>query len=277
MLSEPFVLMLLPALLIFTGMVIGFVLWSWARGIDEQVVEDLNDQIRSLRNKIQNEMYFDTGIEQEAYLTLQTENESLRTEMNGLRQDYQSCLTELNELKSCIKMLESDLDRSEATVRSLRDLVPQQAVSPVKLSDMMPQLQIHVPQLSLSAADSIIKNVKEPVLVESEGFEELVNERGLDLEYGGRVERDDALGLVYIDPPMIRDNLQLISGIASKLEQQLNQFGVYSFQQIGLWTESNIDQFSNLLDTFKDRIERDDWVSQANRLYQKGREMRRAA
>ncbi len=49
---EPFLLMLMPALLIFVGMVMGFVLWSWARGIDQQVVDDLQSQIDQLRKEV---------------------------------------------------------------------------------------------------------------------------------------------------------------------------------------------------------------------------------
>ncbi len=98
-----------------------------------------------------------------------------------------------------------------------------------------------------------------------------------DIEYGGEVSQDENLGMVYTRPPMFNDNLQLISGIASKLENQLNDYGVYTFQQIMLWSDHNIEQFSSLLDTFQDRIQRDDWVGQAEVFYKKARQIRNAA
>jgi len=58
----------------------------------------------------------------------------------------------------------------------------------------------------------------------------------------------------------------LISGIGPKLERLLNKNGVYYFWQLAGWTEQDIDVMDERLDTFKGRIGRDDWVSQAKQL-----------
>ena len=43
------------------------------------------------------------------------------------------------------------------------------------------------------------------------------------------------------------------------------------------WKEENIREFSTLLAFFKDRIDRDDWIGQAGKLYrQKQREQKAA-
>jgi len=63
-----------------------------------------------------------------------------------------------------------------------------------------------------------------------------------------------------------KDDLRLISGIGPKLERLLNKNGVYYFWQVAEWSRQDIDVMDQRLDTFKGRIERDDWVSQARQL-----------
>jgi len=63
-----------------------------------------------------------------------------------------------------------------------------------------------------------------------------------------------------------KDDLKRISGIGGKLEQLLNDTGIYYFWQIATWTQHDIEYIDQRLDTFKGRIVRDGWISQANRL-----------
>ncbi|GLQ34782.1 hypothetical protein GCM10007939_10650 [Amylibacter marinus] len=58
------------------------------------------------------------------------------------------------------------------------------------------------------------------------------------------------------------DDLKKISGIGPKLEQTLNDIGVYQFAQIASWGGSDIAVVDAQL-RFKGRVERDDWVNQA--------------
>ncbi len=98
-----------------------------------------------------------------------------------------------------------------------------------------------------------------------------------DHEYGGRTRAHDSRGVIYVDEPESRDDLKRIYGIAEVLEKRLNDFGVYTFKQIMEWEEENIQEFSMLLEFFKDRIDRDDWIGQARKLYrQKQREQKAA-
>ena len=63
-----------------------------------------------------------------------------------------------------------------------------------------------------------------------------------------------------------KDKLQDISGIGPKLEQTLNQLSIYYYWQIAAWDKRDISAIDANLDTFRGRIERDDWVRQARRL-----------
>ena len=92
------------------------------------------------------------------------------------------------------------------------------------------------------------------------------NESTFDPDYGGRVRRDSARGIVFTEAPESRDDLKRISGIATVLESRLNDFGIYTFKQIIQWKPGEIEEFSRLL-AFRDRIERDDWQGQARYFY----------
>ncbi len=60
-----------------------------------------------------------------------------------------------------------------------------------------------------------------------------------------------------------KDDLKLIFGIGPVLERLLNEQGIYFFRDIGTWAEKDIRHYDHLLEDFRGRIERDDWVSGA--------------
>ena len=62
-----------------------------------------------------------------------------------------------------------------------------------------------------------------------------------------------------------KDDLRLISGIGPKFERLLNENGIFYFWQIANWTDSDREFIEARLDTFRGRIGRDGWVSQADR------------
>jgi len=62
-----------------------------------------------------------------------------------------------------------------------------------------------------------------------------------------------------------KDNLMRIKGIGVKIEESLNQIGIYHFDQIAAWDAENIDWADSSLG-FPGRAKREAWVSQANAL-----------
>lgn len=53
------------------------------------------------------------------------------------------------------------------------------------------------------------------------------------------------------------------------MENTLNELGVASFKQLGRLTEDDKQRISDALQGFPRGIERDNWVPQARKLYQK--------
>ncbi len=148
-----------------------------------------------------------------------------------------SALDHLNAKNVEIEQLETQLGTTNETVRQLRDrLVATTTTEPKKTDSQI---------LSLSHARTTV-----------------------DHEYGGNTRLDEIRGIVFTERPQIVDNLKLISGVAEVLEGKLNAYGVYTFRQIMEWNSTNIEEFKQLLPSFKDRIVREDWIGQAGHLYE---------
>jgi predicted flap endonuclease-1-like 5' DNA nuclease len=62
-----------------------------------------------------------------------------------------------------------------------------------------------------------------------------------------------------------KDNLSKIKGVGMKIEDALNEIGIYHFDQIAAWTEKNIEWADNSLG-FPGRANREKWVEQAKLL-----------
>lgn len=63
-----------------------------------------------------------------------------------------------------------------------------------------------------------------------------------------------------------QDNLKMISGIGSFIEERLHAIDIYTFQQISKFTKKDIETIDEAIEYFSGRIERDEWVAQAKEL-----------
>ncbi|MEM9968666.1 MAG: hypothetical protein AAF755_11260 [Pseudomonadota bacterium] len=76
------------------------------------------------------------------------------------------------------------------------------------------------------------------------------------------VETDDKPEMLSAPRASGADDLKRIGGVGPKLEQTLNDLGVWHFDQIASWGAQDIAWVDERL-RFKGRIERDDWIGQA--------------
>jgi NADH-quinone oxidoreductase subunit E len=58
------------------------------------------------------------------------------------------------------------------------------------------------------------------------------------------------------------DDLKRIKGVGPKLEETLHALGIFHFDQIANWNKDNVSWVDDYL-SFKGRIDREDWISQA--------------
>lgn len=66
--------------------------------------------------------------------------------------------------------------------------------------------------------------------------------------------------------PVDADDLKKINGVGPKLADALNGIGVYTFAQIASWSPEQVAWIDDNLVSFKGRIDRDNWVEQAQAL-----------
>lgn len=77
--------------------------------------------------------------------------------------------------------------------------------------------------------------------------------------------KNDLASLLLSKPQGAADDLKKISGVGPKLENTLNQTGIFHFAQIARLSQKAIDELDDKL-AFKGRIARDKWVEQAKAL-----------
>jgi F-type H+-transporting ATPase subunit b len=69
--------------------------------------------------------------------------------------------------------------------------------------------------------------------------------------------------------PAKPDDLKLLRGVGPKIEGILHSLGIFTYAQVGKWTAAERDWVDGYL-RFKGRIERDDWIRQAQALAKGG-------
>ncbi|WP_229320798.1 hypothetical protein [Larkinella knui] len=63
------------------------------------------------------------------------------------------------------------------------------------------------------------------------------------------------------------DDLKEINGIGPFFEKKLHSLRIYTFRQLANCTTEDAEQIANIIEFFPDRIEREDWIGQAKKLY----------
>jgi predicted flap endonuclease-1-like 5' DNA nuclease len=63
-----------------------------------------------------------------------------------------------------------------------------------------------------------------------------------------------------------KDDLQMISGIGPFIEERLHEIDIFTFLQISKFTKRDINTIDIAIEYFSGRIERDEWVAQAEEL-----------
>lgn len=91
-------------------------------------------------------------------------------------------------------------------------------------------------------------------------LEETEGERAFLLDRVKRAESGETLRVVPMEQ---RDDLELVHGIGPVIERMLYDMGVYYFRDIAKWDDAKIEEISNALPQFKNRIQREGWIESA--------------
>jgi predicted flap endonuclease-1-like 5' DNA nuclease len=204
---------------------------------------------------------------------LRQQREEVLTELKVTQSDREQLTRELKHREQKIATLQATCDKlttQKSDREALAERLSNQAERLRKIS-----LEHELTAASLGQAEQTIDDLRQQLDSREQTIDDLQRERdkvdgGLAgqsaQESTGTTRIDPRLGSIYIHEPAIKDDLKQISGVVESLEKKLNDFGVYTYEQIMDWDDSAIEAFSDLL-AFKDRISREDWVAQARRLH----------
>jgi predicted flap endonuclease-1-like 5' DNA nuclease len=73
----------------------------------------------------------------------------------------------------------------------------------------------------------------------------------------------DRIGIAHKDEA---DDLTIISGIGGWINEKLNALDIYTFRQISNFTKEDVQTITEAIEYFPGRIERDEWIQQAQEL-----------
>ncbi len=102
-------------------------------------------------------------------------------------------------------------------------------------------------------------------VAESPSDHDLDMDRNLFL-MGEEEEMDETQELGVLASQIPTEDLTQIKGLGSATERRLNELGIYTYEQIATWTESDVDYWAGRLETPPDLIRELAWVEQAKAL-----------
>jgi len=190
--------------------------------------------------------------------TLMKENEVLKEQLEQLPQleDGNATLTD-----SMTQLIDQN-EGLKAKIEELQQYESGNAVLHATIAELLEKNELL--QQKSTAAVGIASSAETPILTAIPAAATTTDE--LDTEQA-KAEIRAAIGnqikeTSYKD----KDDLQQINGIGPFIEEKLNDLGIYSFEQVGQLDDRLINVLTAAIEFFPGRIERDEWVGQADRL-----------
>lgn len=259
----------------------------------ESSVEQLNAEVADLRqqlaeidelkeiNREQQERLYRLVSQRDEVMASRAANEETIQQLRAQIESQSRTLSSLNQQNDQLREQATELDELRRTNLQLQTLMKESTDRLLRVTEERDEKVAAASELAqrlttlesrAKANEETIRNLRrERAMVLARARQPAFttvpfSSRSIPEESGGRMRRDEVLGMVYTQPPKHKDDLKRISGIALVLEKKLNAFGVYTYRQIMDWDSVAVAEFSKLL-SFRDRIERDDWIGQARNLH----------
>ena len=160
-----------------------------------------------------------------------------------------------------VSSLEKDVKAQKATVADLQNRLSEQAAAARRLTELEKELNESKKRYNndLAGRDSRIKalqlEIEKLKAQKAKPAPAPARPKAQVTADGKKTTRKDGM-----------DDLKLIFGIGPKIEKMLNKNNVKHFEDIAAWSKADVDRFSEMLGSFPDRIERDDWVQSAKEI-----------
>ncbi len=218
---------------------------------------DKTERLEEEKGRLYNEVYnINSELEkqQTANKTYLATIDDLNTQIIGLKSENEELTTEIDE--------EDEVVDNVAQMQSLYNATRNQMQSfESKLNQLETEnqsLKLEVEALKSGTALSKGSTEGSPVLsIELEEEPEPV--------FNPNAEKS-VLSEKIVSEDRVHDDLTLINGIGPFIQKQLNDIGIYTFEQISQLDAAAIEAVTREIGYFPGRIEKDDWVGQARAL-----------
>lgn len=192
---------------------------------------------------------------------MDTQIRNINTHNAQLEEELKATGNTMNSLAAVQSSFNSTKDRLTVVEARIAELIGENQALRSELSGIKPIDTTNTTDTSLGIADIdddetdtshiIIGNEEKPV--------DKIHQIG-----EARLAVQDAIGRTIPMASMNeKDDLQQINGIGSYIEKQLNELGIYTFEQICAWDDAIIEQVTTAIEFFPGRIKKDDWKGQA--------------
>ncbi len=230
---------------------------------------------------------------------LESENNALKAQLETVTTSNEGAIEtseEVAALRSRLVELESEKEKLAESYAEIAQLEAGNEVLNLSVQNLIEEneeLQANSVAINqYEAGNEILNTTISNLMAEKESLEQKLAENG-----NNQIEwsvNDDALSVINADLtdseeldvesakakfkaalgeqiPMAtaadRDDLKQINGIGPFIEEKLNDLGIYTFEQISALDDEMVETLTTAIEFFPGRIERDDWVGQADRLF----------
>lgn len=240
-------------------------------------ISQLEKENDELRTQIADSDKSTDGEMQEKLDDLKSELAQLEAGNDSLYQTIAGLITENEKLKESVSELPQYEAGNEALRNSLQSLIEENNV----LEDNKTALVQY--QAGNEVLNRTIKELVEKNLGLQEELDEIKNNQlewtvGEVLPEEANAETLDAAtaklriraaigNRIVKTEATQRDDLKQIEGIGPFIEEKLNDLGIYTYEQISQLDDDLVEVLTTAIEFFPGRIDRDDWVGQADRLF----------
>ncbi len=165
--------------------------------------------------------------------------------------------------KRKIKKLKSELDKVERAAARDIDVIYTE-IEPKIIEIIENRERVTTPPAPAAAKTKVVetpitessqaKTPQEVANKASQTYKKALEKKELNFDSFGYASASD------------KDDLTKITGVGPYIEQKLNEIGIYSYDQISRFNWEDVQTVTEMIDFFPGRMERDNWVGQAERL-----------
>lgn len=170
------------------------------------------------------------------------DSETLRTELAAARSELQSSSAQRTQCERELESLRQRLQEREATISTLESRSGSTAGSGAQMASAAAPIRDMDGGSSAAQPGSAVAGAPQPTAPAGPSGQTAPGDGG-------------------------KDDLKKIKGIGPVLERLLNEQGITAFAQIARFNDADIERVAEGIQSFPDRIRRDEWIQQAKALH----------